>query len=101
MTEKVDHNTKGLYHGVKVVAVAGTDEVLAATRMVKWVIIQAQTDNTGIIAVGAAGVDGTVATGNGIALAAGASLTLAIDDLAKVSIDATVSGDGVRFLAGL
>lgn len=97
---KVEHTTTGLGHGVKVVAAAGTDEALAASTAAKWVTVQAQTDNTGIIAVGATGVDATVATGTGVALASGESITLAIDNLADVFIDATVTGDGVRYTYG-
>ena len=57
-------------HGVKTVATAGTDLPLATSRTALWVIVQAQTDNTGVIAVGGTGVDATVATGTGLALAA-------------------------------
>jgi 2-succinyl-5-enolpyruvyl-6-hydroxy-3-cyclohexene-1-carboxylate synthase len=95
-----DHATTGIGDGVKTVTTAGTDVVLAATTAAKWVIIQAQTDNTGIIAVGASGVDATVATGTGVALAASESITLPIDDLADIFIDATVDGDGVRYTYG-
>jgi hypothetical protein len=96
----VGHNTTGIGHGVKVVAAAGTDEALAASTAAKWVVIQAQTDNTGIIAVGATGVDATVATGTGLVLSAGEKITLPIDNLADVFIDATVTGDGVRYTYG-
>lgn len=84
-------------HGVKTVTAAGTDEALSTSTSARWVIIQAQTDNTGVIAVGEAGVDATVATGNGVALAAGESISLPAEDLANIYIDATVSGDGVRY----
>lgn len=97
----VGHNTTGIGHGVKTVAVAGTDEALAASTAAKWLIIQAQTDNTGLIAVGATGVDATVATGNGVGLAAGESMTLLVDNLADIFIDSTVSGDGVRYTYGI
>ena len=96
----VGHNTTGIGHGVKTVAAAGTDEALAASTAAKWVTIQAQTDNTGIMAVGAAGVDATVATGTGVALVAGAHITLPCDNLADIFVDATVTGDGVRFTYG-
>ena len=92
--------TVALGQGVKTIAAAGTDEVLAASTACRWVSIQAQTDNTGIIAVGGTGVDATVATGNGIALAAGDTLTLEITNLAAIYIDATVTGDGVRYTYG-
>lgn len=88
-------------HGVRTVTTAGTDVVLSTTSVgIKWVIIQAQTDNTGIIAVGESGVDATVATGTGVALAAGESLTVPLDDLANIYIDATVNGEGVRYTYG-
>ncbi len=90
----------GLADGVKTVTSAGTDVVLATSTAVKWVAIQAQTDNTGLIAVGATGVDATEATGTGIILYPGDSLTFEIDNLADIFIDSTVSGEGVRFFYG-
>jgi len=87
----------GFGHGVKTVTTAGTDVVLSTSRSARWVIIQAQTDNTGVIAVGDAGVDATVATGTGVALAAGESISLPCEDLGTIYIDATVNGDGVRY----
>jgi len=93
----IGHNITGIGHGVKTVSTAGTDEVLAVSTAAKVVIIQAQTDNTGAVAVGAIGVDATVATGNGVLLYAGDSVTLEIDDLVDVYVDATVAGEGVRY----
>lgn len=88
----------GINHGVKTVTTAGTDETLvASTTAVKRVIIQAQTDNTGFIAIGTAGVDATEATGTGVLLTAGDSVEFDIDDLVDISIDATADGEGVRF----
>lgn len=88
----------GLKHGVKTVTTAGTDVALASSvTHAKWVCIQAQTDNTGIIAVGEAGVDATVATGTGVALSAGESFTFPAGDLSKIYIDSTVNGEGVRY----
>lgn len=95
-----DHTTTAIGHGVKVVTTAGTDVVLAASTAAKWVVIQAQTDNTGNIAVGGSGVDATEATGTGVLLDAGESITLAIDNLADVYIDSSVNGEGVRFTYG-
>lgn len=97
---KVDHSSTGIGQGLKTVTTAGTDVALAASTPAKWVIIQAQTDNTNSIAVGGAGVDAAVATGTGILLAAGESIPLAIDNLADVFIDALVSGEGVRYTYG-
>lgn len=87
----------GINHGVKTVTSAGTDEALASSTACKKVLIQAQTDNTGVIAVGASGVDATVATGTGYLMYAGDAIEMDIDNLNDVYIDATVSGDGVRY----
>lgn len=87
----------GIGHGVKTITSAGTDEALAGSTACKKVTIQAQTDNTGLIAVGGSGVDATVATGTGIILYPGDVFEFDIDNLADVFIDATVSTDGVRY----
>lgn len=92
-----NHSVTGIGHGVKTVTSAGTDEALAGSTTAREVTIQAQTDNTGLIAVGATGVDATVATGTGIILYPGDSITLECDNLSDIFVDATVSGDGVRF----
>lgn len=94
---KVSHDISGVGQGVKTVTAAGTDEALAASTTAKRVVIQAQTDNTGFIAVGTTGVDATEATGTGILLYAGDSITLDIDNLSDIYIDSTVSGEGVRY----
>lgn len=94
---KVSHDRTGIGHGVKTVTTAGTDVALAASTTAKVVIIQAQTDNTNAIAVGASGVDATIATGSGVILYAGDSITLEIDDLVDVFIDSLVNGEGVRY----
>ena len=91
------HNITGIAHGVKTVTSAGTDVVLASSTAAKLVIVQAQTDNTDKIAVGGTGVDATVATGTGIILDPGDSVTLPCDNLADIFIDSLVSGEGVRF----
>ena len=82
----------------KVVTTAGTDVVLGGDVACKRIEIQAQTDNTGIIAVGATGVDATEATGTGIILYPGDVMTLETDNLSDVFIDSTVDGEGVRFV---
>ena len=84
--------------GVTTVSSAGTDVVLAGSTSCKRVEIQAQTDNTGTIAVGATGVDATEATGTGIILYPGDVMTIETDNLADIYIDSSVSGDGVRYL---
>lgn len=97
---KVGHDTTGIVSAVKAVTSAGTAEALAGSTACKWVTIQAQTDNTGVIAVGDSGVVTTVSTGDGILLEAGDTISIPIDNLADVFIDASVSGDGVRFMYG-
>lgn len=87
----------GIGHGVKTVTTAGTDVVLASTTPCVSVTIQAQTDNTGVIAVGGSGVDATIATGTGNVLEAGESISMDISNLNLIYIDSTVSGDGVRY----
>jgi len=84
-------------HGSKAVTTAGTDLALAASTACRRVIIMARTSNTGVIAVGASGVDATLSTGDGVLLYPGDSIDFQIDNLADVYIDATVSGEGVRF----
>ena len=91
------HGITGIGHGVKTVTTAGTDEALAGSTACKRVTIQAQTDNTGWIAVGTSGVDATESTGTGVLLGAGDAFELEIDNLADVYIDSTVNGEGVRY----
>lgn len=91
------HNITGIGHGVKTITLAGTDEALAGSTACKKVDIQAQTDNTGLISVGGSSVDATEATGTGIILYPGDVYSLEIDNLADIFIDATVSGEGVRY----
>ena len=94
---RVGHDVTGIGHGVTTVTTAGTDVVLAGSTACKEVTIQAQTDNTSSIAVGGSGVDATVATGTGILLGAGDSITLKCDNLADIYIDSLVNGEGVRY----
>jgi hypothetical protein len=93
----VRNSISGIGHGVKTVTTAGTDVALAASTPCHKVTIQAQTDNTSVIAVGGSGVDATIATGTGILLYPGDVFELDIDNLADVYIDSLVDGEGVRF----
>ena len=94
---RVGHDITGMGHGVKTVTTAGTDEALAGSTACKRVVIQSQTDNTSGIAVGASGVDATVATGTGVYLNPGDAFELEIDNLADVFVDSLVNGEGVRY----
>ena len=91
------HGVTGGADGVKTVSTAGTDVVLGGDVACKKVDIQAQTDNTGLIAVGFTGVDATEATGTGVILYAGDTYSLEINNLNLIYIDSTVSGEGVRY----
>ncbi len=86
--------------GRKIVTTAGTRVALASSTACKEVVITAETDNTGVVAVGAAAtVIAALATRTGVPLNAGDSVVLQIDNLADVGLDSTVSGDGVTFVA--
>ena len=87
----------GIGHGVATVTTAGTDVAIAGSTACKKVVIQAQTDNTNIIAVGGSGVDATIATGTGVVLYPGDVFEFDIDNLADVFIDSLVNGEGVRY----
>ena len=91
------HDITGGADGVTTVSSAGTDVVLASSTACKKVDIQAQTDNTGLIAVGFTGVDATIATGTGVILYAGDTYSIEVNNLNLIYIDSTVSGEGVRF----
>ena len=94
---KVGHDITGGADGVTTVSSAGTDVVLGGDVGCKKIDIQAQTDNTGIIAVGFTGVDATVATGTGVILNPGDIYSLEVNNLNLIYIDSTVSGEGVRY----
>ena len=93
----VGHDITGGADGVTTVSSAGSHVALASSTACKKVDIQAQTDNTGLIAVGFTGVDATEATGTGIILYAGDTYSLEISNLNLIYIDSTVSGEGVRY----
>ena len=84
--------------GRKVVALAGTAEALGVSTVIKSVTIQAELNNTGVIAAGSSTVVADEATRTGSALEPGDTITIDADDLAKVFIDSTVDGDGVTFI---
>lgn len=94
---RVGHDITGNGHGVTTVTTAGTDVALAGSTTCKRVVIQAQTDNTNPVAVGATGVDATIATGTGILLFPGDVYELEIDNLADIFIDSITNGEGVRY----
>ena len=104
MTQSKDKLTRAVYpldivDGRKTVDAAGTAEALSASSLVAdFIIITAETNNTGVITVGASTVVATIATRRGVPLNAGDTISLGGVDLADVYLDTTVSGDGVTYL---
>lgn len=85
--------------GRKIVTAAATRQTLVdSSTPAKLVIITAETDNTGVIAVGGSTVVALLATRTGTPLLAGDSLLLDVDDLIDIYLDSTVSGDGVTYV---
>jgi uncharacterized protein YcfJ len=85
--------------GIQLVATAGTAEALASSAtLCRRVIIHARKENTDDVVIGGSTVVALATTRRGVALAPGQSLTLNIDDLNKVYVDALVSGEGVSFV---
>lgn len=88
-----------LVDGRKTVTAAGTAEAFSSTALlVDWIIIMAETNNTGVVTVGASTVVAAVATRRGIPLSAGDVITMQAVDLLYTYIDSTVNGDGVTYL---
>jgi len=102
--------TTHLRSGIQTVAAPGTavrleDDAIVGDALqapTVGVVIEALETNTGKIVVGGKSVvaaAGTQAapTRQGIALSAGASISLNINDIGSVWVDATVAGDGVSW----
>ena len=88
----------GVTDGRKAVTTAGTAEQIGvASKHVAQVNIQAETNNTGIMAVGASAVVAAEGSQRGTMLLSGESMTLFDVDMGDIYIDATVSTDGVTF----
>lgn len=87
--------------GNKVVATAGTAVQLSATSVpVKRVIITPFSANTGVVAVGSSNVVASATLGSqvGMVMIKGANpLELLQENLSKIWVDASVSGEGVSF----
>lgn len=85
--------------GRKTVSTAGTAEAMASSStLVDFITITAETNNTGVVTVGASTVVAAVATRRGIPLNAGDIIVLGGVDLAELYLDVTVNGDGVTYL---
>jgi len=81
-------------NGQKTVTSAGTAEALGSSTAIDSITIKALATNTGNIYVGSSSVDDT----NGFVLDAGDTVSLDIDNLADVYIDADTNGEGVSFI---
>ncbi len=68
--------------------------LVAASRGVEGVVLKALAANTGTVYV-----TGTEANTDGFPLAAGETVSIATDDLVKVKVYVSTSGDGVAWLA--
>lgn len=84
--------------GRRLVTTAGTRVQLSATSVpCKSVAITAMPANTGIMVVGGSTVVGTTASRQGVPLSPGDTISLDIDNLNKIYVDATQSGEGVTY----
>lgn len=85
--------------GRKTVATAGTRErIVAVNTPCEKVTIMALLSNTDYVVVGDVTVIASASTRRGIPLSAGVSITLDVQDLYALYLDAVVSGEGVTFL---
>lgn len=80
--------------GLTTVTTAGTAVSLGNSTACKQVTVQAKSTNTGNIYVGTT----NVSSSNGIVIWAGSSITISIDNINKIYIDADVNGEGVTYL---
>ena len=87
--------------GRKTVTTAGTREKIDISDVTEWIIITAETDNTGYVVVGGDTVVAALATRRGTPLNVGDTITLAVDNPNRIWLDVTVSGDGITYLYGV
>lgn len=85
--------------GSKTITVAGTPVALSATSVsISKVEIHSLISNAGYVYVGASTVSAVSGSERGHLIPTGASFTIFINDLNKVYVDSTTSGDKVTFL---
>jgi hypothetical protein len=89
-----------LTNGRKSLAAAGTAEAIRAALACKWVQVTALVTNTQQVNVGGAGVLAASGTSTGTPLQPGDTLTIPVNDAAKIFVDSRVSGEGVSFVVG-
>jgi hypothetical protein len=83
-----------IFNGKTSVTTAGTRVVLAASQVVRSVVVKALAANTGTIYVGNA----TVAASNGFQLAAGDTVSFDLTNLNTINLDCSVNGEGVTYM---
>jgi hypothetical protein len=85
-----------IFSGKKLVASAGTDEVLAASQVLRsGVTVKALAGNSGIVYIGPEGVSSST----GLELSAKESAFIECSNLSAIWIDAASSSDGVTYIA--
>ena len=84
--------------GGKTITTAGTREALAGSTAIKFVIIVADVTNTGAVVFGDNTVVADLVTRVGLPLFAGDPVSIEIDNLNKIFLDAEVDGEGVKFI---
>lgn len=94
----LDNPSEFVHDGRTIVPVAGTRvPLVASSTECSSVVITGENDNTGVIVVGGDTVVASAGQRRGHPLGAGASLTLAVNNLDSIYIDTTVGGDGVTY----
>jgi len=78
------------------IASAGTSQALPSISC-NEVTIEAKETNTGVITIGSSTVVAAIANRRGIALWPSDSVTFEIDNLSKLYIDSTVTGDSITY----
>lgn len=79
------------------VTTAGVRVALGSSTAILGVVIRAKLTNTGLIYVGGS----TVSSSNGYILDRGSAVFVGVANLADISIDSSVSGEGVSYLAAI
>jgi hypothetical protein len=83
--------------GTFTLTTAGTRQALAAPTPCGKVFITGGENNVGTLVIGGKTVVAAVNTRSGSGLAALQPMTIEIDDLSKIMVDGTVSGDTLTF----
>ena len=92
----VSESPTGILHGQTTVTTAGTAVQLQSTsQTIKSITVKAKDGNAGYIYV----ADSDVSSSNGFILGANAGVSLEINDISKIWINSSVSGEGASWIA--